>query len=201
VVDDGSKDNMVTRIKDEIRKGDIVFIENKKNRGKGAAIKDGAKVCSGDFVSFVDADLPFPVPEMDKFLPLFVGANEVIIGIRDGRNINTKIVRSMMRKIASRLYNITVNLVFGLKIKDVGCGLKCFSSEMARSFFEKQRISGWVFDIELLLMARKRNIAILEIPVSWTDRSTSHVNIIRDAVKCLVDLTRIFYNNLLCRYE
>ncbi len=79
-------------------------------------------------------------------------------------------------------------------LNDTQCGFKCFSADVAKDLFNKQTLTGWAFDIELLNLARQRGYSIQEIPIPWTFHQESKVNAIRDAVKILQDVRVIRLN-------
>ena len=197
LVNDGSTDTTVSKIHDKIiSNSEIKLLGNVCNEGKGAAVRKGILNSCGDYLIFMDADMSVPIEEMDSVLDLISNKDEVIIGIRDEKAKNKKVSRSFARKLVNRAYNFLANFLFNLGIKDVGCGFKCFPSVIAKEIFARQRIKGWVFDVELLLKARQRGIYIKELPVSWTSHLVTHINIIPDSIYCVFDLLRIFYYNL-----
>ena len=195
LVDDGSVDNTKEKIKYAIvGNPKIKLLENATNEGKGSAVRKGTLNSRGDYIIFMDADLSTPVEEISKIMDsLDIDKEAIFIGTRDEKERSTKVVRPAVRKLISSVYNFVVNLLFNLDIKDVGCGFKCFSSKIAKEIFKRQYIKGWVFDVEVLLRVRIRDIRIKEIPVSWTSHLPTRLNIIPDSIYCSFDLTKLLF--------
>ena len=60
---------------------------------------------------------------------------------------------------------------------------------------------GWSFDIELLYLARKKRMSIIEIPVQWYFDADSKVDAVRDALRMIGDIFRIHINDLRGQYD
>jgi len=56
---------------------------------------------------------------------------------------------------------------------------------------------GWIFDIELFLLAFKLGIPVAEIPVTWNEVAGSKMSLARDSIKMLLDLLMIRMNYLI----
>ena len=80
-----------------------------------------------------------------------------------------------MRRIISRLGNILVRILLGIKAADTQCGFKLFSKEAAEDIFPLQTIERWGFDMEILAIAIKKGYRIKEVPVDWYDAGGSQV--------------------------
>ena len=73
-------------------------------------------------------------------------------------------------------------------IRDTQCGFKLFSRKAAQLIFPSQRLSGWIFDVELLLMAKLLGIPVAEVPISWNEVPESKIRLLRDSVMMFKDL-------------
>ncbi len=93
-----------------------------------------------------------------------------------------------------RLYNLMVRLLAVPGLQDTQCGFKCFRSEVARDLFHRQRLRGFGFDVELLFLARREKLRIVEVPIDWYYRSPSKVRPFRDSLAMVGDLLRIRWN-------
>jgi len=76
-------------------------------------------------------------------------------------------------------------------IHDTQCGFKLFQGDVARDLFRQARVDGFAYDMEILFLARRRNIPIAEVPVLWFNSPESKVSLFRDALPTLWDLIRL----------
>lgn len=73
-------------------------------------------------------------------------------------------------------------------IRDTQCGFKLFSRQAAAQIFPLQRLSTWMFDVELLLLAKRFKIPVVEVPVEWHEVDGSKLNVVLDSLRMLKDL-------------
>ena len=99
------------------------------------------------------------------------------------------------------IFNRIVRIVLGLKIHDTQCGFKMFRRQKIRPVFEKMTIEGFGFDPELLFLASKAGLKILEIPVRWSHAEGSKIRFMRDSTRMFTDLLHIRWNHLTGRYS
>ena len=74
------------------------------------------------------------------------------------------------------------------EVRDTQCGFKLFSRNAARAVFEDMRTEGWIFDIEILLLARYKGIPVVEVPVSWHEVEGTKMELVKDSVRMAWDL-------------
>jgi dolichyl-phosphate beta-glucosyltransferase len=160
-----------------------------RNYGKGKAIAAGVAQANGHFIVFTDADLSVPVSELAKTIRL-LKKYPIVIASRRTKKANIVVHQSIMRESAGRIFTILSNLFFDLRVADATCGFKGFQKTVARELFTKSRIHRWVFDTEILFLARKYRYAIYQMPVDWTNKSGSRVRA-GDGMSSLIDLFRI----------
>jgi dolichyl-phosphate beta-glucosyltransferase len=60
-------------------------------------------------------------------------------------------------------------------VKDTQCGFKGFTRAAARDLFERQRITSFVFDVELIFLARRRGYRLAIVPIQWFDKRGSRM--------------------------
>jgi dolichyl-phosphate beta-glucosyltransferase len=115
----------------------------------------------------VDADLPVPLGHIEEFLELLENHdNDVVIGIRP----MTRDLSRPLRLVLSRVLALMVQAVVFQKMEfsDTQCGFKAFRASTLRSFAEKQRVDGGMYDVEYLY------VAVLE------ERKVSRVRVIQE---------------------
>jgi glycosyltransferase involved in cell wall biosynthesis len=177
------------------------LVKNERNRGKGFSVKRGMLEARARLALFTDADLSTPIEEADKLLAsLKAGEYQVAIGSRavDRRNILVR--QSRFREVAGILFNKLVQLVTGVSFVDTQCGFKAFDREAMLPVFKQQRIEGFGFDPEVLFLAKRHGLKMIEIPVLWAHHPDTRVRMVQDSTTMLLDLLAIRWNWLLGRY-
>lgn len=206
VVDDGSTDStpaIVSALLEKRSAGDpeLSLICHECNRGKGAGVRTGFTQASGEIVLFTDADLSAPVSEAPLLIePIAQGRYDIVIGSRalDPSLIETH--QSGIRRASGRVFNWMVRRIAGLKVQDTQCGFKAFRRAAAAPAFAMQRIDGFAFDVELLYLATRMGLRILEVPVRWSHVHDSKVSLIHHSPQMFVELFGIRYRDWFGHY-
>lgn len=190
VVNDGSSDDTLTKLKILKKKYDFNLISYSKNRGKGYAVKKGMLTARGEHRLFLDVDLSTPIETIDKFAE-FVDKNDVVIGTRRNKLSKVLVHQSPLRENLGRVFTFLSQVVLGANISDFTCGFKCFSETSAEKIFAKTRIYRWGFDSESLFLAKKYGFSIKEVPVTWKNDQGTRVKFPGDIINSLTELLRI----------
>ncbi len=191
VVDDGSVDR-TSQVAAEIGgKHPVRVLRNEPNRGKGFSIKRGMMEARGDYRLFSDADLSTPIEELGKFWPMAADGNDVVIGSRALPGSILEVRQAFYRELMGRAFNLIVQTLLVAGIRDTQCGFKMFSARAAEKIFPLQTLSGFSFDVELLVLARKHGFKIAEVPVRWINSPASKVSAWRDSTRMFADLIRL----------
>jgi dolichyl-phosphate beta-glucosyltransferase len=196
VVDDGSSDGTADLI-DNLAEliPHLRVIRSRPNRGKGAAVRVGMLEARGLVRLMCDADGSMPPEEMPKLLArLADGGTDIAIGSRYADGAAVAKTQPLYRRIWSRICNRVVQKTLVPGIRDTQCGFKAFTAIAAEDLFSRARIDGWAFDLEILALARRREYAIAEVAVSWTDDQRSKVNPIKDLIKVVREAVAIRRN-------
>jgi dolichyl-phosphate beta-glucosyltransferase len=195
VVDDGSSDKTIAVAKEH---GTVIknfrVIDQKKNQGKGAAVKRGMLDATGEWKLFMDADNATPLHEVELLWP-YTMEYEVIIGSRHLKTSNVVIAQPWYRRFISRAGNMLIQATIVRGIVDTQAGFKLFSKDAAEKIFNKQQITRWGFDMELLAISQKIfGYKIKEVPISWYNSAESRLRPIRDSWRTLKELMKIKMN-------
>ena len=191
IVDDGSSDNTRQTVERAIKNvPQAKIISYKPNKGKGYAIRQGVLTSSGSMVLFMDADLSTPLDQIPIILK-YLEASDVVIGSRAiGKSV--KKPASLFRRTASVLFDQVKYILVGLReFKDTQCGFKAFNGQVARKLFAQSKIDRFMFDAEILFLAKKEGMSIQEIPVVWADMPDSKVRFFEGVISMFRDLVRI----------
>lgn len=154
VVDDGSSDQTAARVA-AISRGEprVRLLRLSRNRGYGAALREGFGAARGELIFYTDSDRQFDMSELRFFLPLMATA-DVALGFRVYR------YDSVLRCVLSWIYNRLVNLLFRVKVRDVDCSFKVFRREVLETI--DLETADFFIDTELVAQARRWNFRIVE---------------------------------------
>lgn len=192
VTDDGSTDEtlQICRVFQQYH-ASVLTLAN-PHLGKGAAVRAGMLHASGRHVLFMDADGATPLKEIEKLRAKLEEGYLVAIGSRRGpADGETLVQRRFHRRIIGRIFALIVRL-FGVSgIGDTQCGFKMFRGEVVKPVFSRQRLNGFAFDVEVLLLARKLSLRIAEVPVDWCSKQGSKVNLVSDTLRMLADVLKV----------
>jgi len=191
-------------------------------RGKGTAVKLGMMKAVGEVRMFMDADSSVPFSDIDKFLPYFKEGYDAVIGSRyvakptpttnnafkafwkafkevmelifTGKtksNISKK-KQGWFRQFMSRGGNLAFATVLGIGLSDSRCGFKAFSRDLADKVFPYIKISGFSFEEEVFILAKKHGFKTIEVPVSWTDvAEDTNINPAKDSIKAILSIFKV----------
>lgn len=201
VVNDGSRDNTADVVREfALRYPYFRLIENPGNRGKGYSVRNGMLQATGDIVLFSDADLSAPISEAPKLFAAIASGADVAFGSRWLVAAMQTERQSLARQVAGRAYNILMRLLLGLKYKDTQCGFKAFNRRALDTIFPRQHVERWGFDVELLFLAKKFKMKIVEVPVEWAHDDRSKINPLVDGIKMFGEMVSIRWNSLTGKY-
>jgi dolichyl-phosphate beta-glucosyltransferase len=207
VVSDGSSDQ-TSRVAQEaisrLAPGGHVrgrYYEYQPNAGKGRAVRTGVGYTSGQYVAFTDADLSTPVEEVDRALGYLEGdaagpaaqlRYRVVIGSRAAAGADVARAQPLYRRASAKFFNVLRDSIVGIRdLRDTQCGLKVFDGDIARYIFGRQRIDGFMFDVETMYIAQRLRLPILELGVRWADAPEDSKVRFSSGLRLLPDLTRI----------
>ena len=163
-----------------------------ERRGKGRGIREGVARATGDIIGFTDADNKTPIDELDKVLPLLTDGADLVIGSRAGKAALIERPQKLYRRIGSRGFALFMHAAVGLNgIVDTQCGFKFFRGDVARDLFARQQIDGYMFDVEILYLAKRLGYRIEQVPVRWRDDGDSRLDLIAGNVRNVRDVLSI----------
>ena len=76
-------------------------------------------------------------------------------------------------------------------VTDTQCGFKFFRAAAARQVFSRQRVDGYMFDVEVLSLALRGGLRVKEVGVRWAYDGDSRLDMVRGNWRNAVDLLRI----------
>lgn len=170
----------------------VTVMGEPQRRGKGRGVREGMLAATGDIVGFLDADYKVAIDEFEKVLPWFDQGFDIVIGSRKAAGAAMNAKRPWYRKLGSSGFALLMRPLVGLRgIGDTQCGFKFFRKAVAHDVFARQRIDGYMFDVEVLSLAVRAGYKVKEIGVSWQDDGDTRLRLITGNWKNLKDLFRI----------
>ncbi|MBD3389654.1 glycosyltransferase [Candidatus Micrarchaeota archaeon] len=154
--------------------------------GKGGAVGEGIKAAKTDYVGFLDVDISLPIEKIEDIVQIIL-KEEPDCSIGKRKRVEGA---PILRKLSSRIFNIIVNLLFGLGISDTQCGCKFFKRKLVYPGEEQVfMIKGFAFDVELLKKIKEMGGEITEYEImgKWEGGKFS----ILESPKMLLDLIRL----------
>ncbi len=192
-IDDGSKDR-TAEILAEIHQDyprQTKIVTHHPNRGYGAAFKSGFYNCQYQWIAFTDSDGQFDFSEIDKFIDTQERTYaDLVIGYYLQRQVPKVVI------LTSKIWEIIVFVLFGLKVKDIDCGFKLVNKKVIDTIPKLESERGAFISSEFLIKAKKAGFKITEVGVHHYPRNAGtatgrHINVI---IKSFADLFRLWLN-------
>ena len=161
IVNDGSSDR-TGEIADKLAKKDdrIRVITHSPNRGYGASLKSGLYGSKYAWIAFTDSDGQFDFGEITKLIETQEKSDaDLVIGYYLKRQV------PLYRKLNTFVWEMVVNLLFGLRVRDIDCGFKLISKKVVDNIPKLESERGAFISSEFLIKAKKSGFKIVEIGV------------------------------------
>jgi dolichyl-phosphate beta-glucosyltransferase len=202
VVNDGSRDRTPDLVREYAQAYPCLrLVENPGNHGKGYSVRNGMLNARGQILLFSDADLSSPIEEAPKLFSALQSGADIAIGSRWLQPDMQTQRQSLARQFYGRTYNLILRVMLGLNFKDTQCGFKAFTQEAAQKIFPPQKIERWGFDPELLFLARKARLKVIEVPVEWAHVEGTRISPLRDGLRMFGEVIKIRWNALTGKYS
>ena len=163
VVDDGSRDGTSRKVRRLIKKypGEkIRLITHQPNRGYGAALKSGFYNARYRWIAFTDSDGQFDFADIKRLIREQQETDaDLVIGYYLGRKV------PFYRILGSRIWELAVWLLFGLKVKDIDCGFKLIRKKVIDTIPRLKAERGPFISSELLIYAKRTGFKIVQVGV------------------------------------
>ena len=203
-VDDGSTDRTREMLLERAaQNSQLVVAGYPVNQGRGAAVRAGMFEAKGDLVWETDADASYDVSQCIVFKK-YLDAHpkcDVVIATREHRHARAVVNQPPLRILAGKGFRWLFRVGTGIQFSDVIAGCKMYRRDAAADIFAHQYDNRYVGPAETVYVATRRGYTIHEIPVTWTDISTSNIKYIRDTIRTLKGLMGIVIRTLQGKYD
>lgn len=162
--------------------------------GKGGVIAETFRHCQASHIAFVDADCATPPKELARLVTAVADADGAIASRRMPAAVLPR-RRPLSRRVTSAGFAFGVRHLFDLPYGDTQCGAKVFTRALVARSLPLLSSRDFVFDVDLLVIARALGARIREVPTVWIDRDGSHVDPVADTRRMAASLIRLWLHH------
>ena len=197
IVDDGSKDgtyDIASSYQNEVET-ELDVIKLNKNSGKGAAIREGIKRSDGEIVLYADAGLTVPFNNALRGIELIKeGKCDIANGSRKLPDSTIIKKQDIDRRIISFFFGLAAKLFLHIpqNMTDTQCGFKVYKGKVAKELFSQLKINGFLFEIEIILLAIKKGYKVLEFPITWSCDRDSRLSVKKSSKNIIAEFKDIY---------
>jgi dolichyl-phosphate beta-glucosyltransferase len=186
VVDDGSRDGTAEAVTEMAKQWpQLQLLRHARNEGKGAAVRTGMLAGQGELLLFADADGAAPIDQITRLVAAIEAGADVVVGSRLLPDADVDRSRHWHRGLAGRIFATAARRLLAIDVLDTQCGFKLFRAEAAQKIFSAMRENRYLFDLELLLLAKEFHLKVAEVPIRWHEVAGGHMRL-------GIELPRIF---------
>jgi dolichyl-phosphate beta-glucosyltransferase len=187
VVDNGSQDR-TAEVVEALADGErLRVLRNEVNRGKGFSVRRGMIDARGDLRLLCDADCGPSLASLPQMIIAMENA-DVVAGSRAAAGAEVNRQQPLRRRLVGWPFIALTRMLMREPTKDVYCGFKLWRANAAEAVFPRQRLTGWVFDAEVLALARGLGFRVAEVGVAWTDLRGSKLSIMQVLIPAVREL-------------
>jgi len=196
-IDDGSNDGgylMINNFFNNLKKSKNFshkLLRIKKNSGKGYAIKKGCLAAKNKWILTTDLDFSVPLIHVNYWIKkkIISSENDIFFGSRALEK--SKVKTAKHRLLIGKVFRVLIYYFLSIKIKDTQCGFKLYKNLIAKKIFKKLETYGFDHDLEVVILAKKMNYQIKELPVKWHHVEQSKLHLFKDSIKMFLGILKL----------
>jgi len=182
VIDDGSIDD-TQKI---CAQNKVRSLVHPYSMGNGAAIKNGARLATGEIIVFMDADGQHDPDDISRLITKLNEGYDMVVGARDRVS-----QASTGRSIANRFYNRLASYMTGQRIEDLTSGFRAVRTSRFREFIYLLP-NGFSYPTTSTMAFFRAGHPVAYIPIKAEKRlGKSHINIVKDGIRFLLIIFKI----------
>ena len=189
--DDGSRDGTLKAAQSLAGNRPQLRALSGPHAGKGAAVRRGMLAATKEAVLFMDADQAAPASEVEALWPALEAGADVVCGSRALPESKILVPQPGARSWAGRSARGLIRLSGLTHVRDTQCGFKLFTAQAAKNIFSKVTIDGFAFDLEVLGLAKRLGLRVVEAPIRWSHKEPSHLSLKRDLFRIALEVLRL----------
>jgi glycosyltransferase involved in cell wall biosynthesis len=165
------------------RNSNVILSSSPVVGGKGAAVRRGLALATGELLGFVDGDASIHPSDFMRVAATIEQGADLAVGSRRLRGSVIAYPQPLLRRLSGSIYRVLARLLLDTAIRDFQCGCKVFRREV----WETITIScdGFAFDAELIAKTHREGFNIVEVPITWSNKASSKVSLTRDTLAML----------------
>ncbi|MCG6930408.1 MAG: glycosyltransferase family 2 protein [Desulfofustis sp.] len=169
IVDDASTDGTTELLQERINGSTIKKVFHSVNQGKGAALRTGFGVATGDCVIIQDADLEYDPREYPKLLaPILEDKADVVFGSRFQSGEAHRVLY-FWHSVGNRFLTLVSNMFTNLNLTDMEACYKLFRKPVLDRITIRENRFG--FEPEITAKVAKLKCRIYEVGISYSGRT------------------------------
>jgi len=193
VAEDGC-DDRTPEIADELAAEHeaVRHLHSDERLGRGGALEFAFRQARGGTLVYFDTDLATDMAHLEELIE-HVRSGEADVATGSRLLAGSDADRPAKRGVPSRGYNALVRLLLRSEVRDHQCGFKAFDREVLFALLEEVEDDHWFWDTELLVRAQRAGYRVAELPVAWTPKGDSKVDLVRDVFGMGSQIVRTFW--------
>ena len=132
-----------------------------------------------------------PIEEHARLAMAIARGADVAIGSRIAPDPVIRRARDWRRQLAGRLFAAAARRMLDIAVLDTQCGFKMFRAPAGRRLFADLREVRYLFDLELLVLARRFGMRVVEVPIEWREVPGGHLHMFRELPRIVAGLWRL----------
>lgn len=192
IINDGSKDKtgeVALSLQKKYSKN-ISVITHNPNRGYGAALKSGFYNAKYKWIVFTDGDGQFDFGDITNFIEKQKETKaDLVIGYYLGRKVSKSVI------LTSKVWEIIIFILFGLKVRDIDCAFKLISKKVIDTIPKLEAERGAFISSEFLIKSKRAGFKIEQVGVHHFARTEGQATgrQLKVIIKSFTDLFKLWF--------